>query len=417
MARGGFRPRRTVAEWAVRGGLIAVVAWLGYFSTSISLGNALLSNPRLAHSLAPGNGQLTGRLAQRLLTPNASPVTRERAARLARLALEQDGTSVHAVSTLGLHAQLAGNVKSARQLFAYSQKLSRRDLATQLWAIEDAVAREDIPGALNHYDIALRSSKAAPGILFPILASAINDAKIRDALSKVLVTKPAWGEPFIDYVAGSGPDPVAAAILMNRARRTGVPVSEAARAGVVGALIAGGHLDEAWSYYATLHRGADKRQSRDPNFKNETASPTQFDWTPVGEAGVSASIQRGQDGGVFSFTAPSSVGGAALQQLQLLPPGTYRLSGHSADIEQSEGSRPYWTLRCRDGRELGRVSLPNSNVDNGRFSGAFTVPAECVSQALTLVVRPSDAVSGVYGQIDEVRLLPASAAARRAQLR
>lgn len=83
---------------------------------------------------------------------------RREADRLARLALRQDPTAVAALATLGLNAQIRGDTNSARRYFAYSDKLSRRSLTTRLWAIEDAVARDDIPAALRNYDVALRTS-------------------------------------------------------------------------------------------------------------------------------------------------------------------------------------------------------------------------------------------------------------------
>lgn len=97
-----------------------------------------------------------------------------------------------------------------------------------------------------------------------------------------------------------------------------------------------------------------------------------------------------------------------LQQLQLLPPGSYRLSGHTIGIEQPAGALPYWTLRCQDGRELGRVEVPNSGVANGNFTGTFSVPAGCPVQTLVLMARSSDAIAGQSGQIDRAALMPAS---------
>lgn len=96
-----------------------------------------------------------------------------------------------------------------------------------------------------------------------------------------------------------------------------------------------------------------------------------------------------------------------LQQSQLLPPGRYRLTGHSTAIEQVDTALPYWALSCQGGRELGRVEVPNSSVAGGVFSGTFNVPAGCPVQTLVLVARPSDAVSGLSGAFDRVELMPA----------
>ena len=92
-----------------------------------------------------------------------------------------------------------------------------------------------------------------------------------------------------------------------------------------------------------------------------------------------------------------------LQQLQVFPPGSYRLTGHASGIEQVVGSGPYWLLTCdSDKRELGRVEVSGSV--RGNFTGLFSVPPGCPLQALTLVARPSDAASGISGQIDWIEV-------------
>ena len=309
-----------------------------------------------------------------------------------------------ALSTLGLNASALGDTLTARQLFGQAQKLSRRDFRTQLWTIEDTVARGDIARALYQYDVTLRVYPALGELLYPILATASGETAIRLELVKTLAGRPLWGESFIGYAAGHGPDPRTTAALFLDLRRAGVAVPEAARAGAINALIAAGRIAAAWRYHAVDRPGADWRRSRDPRFTAGTTAPSQLDWMPVDDGGVTASISQG----AFDFSAPASIGGPLLRQLQLLPPGNYRLIGHSDGIDQRADTRPYWTLICGDGRELGRVPVPNSIAANGNFVGMFTVPTGCPTQTLVLVAQASDAVAGLSGRIDRVELMPAS---------
>jgi len=364
-------------------------------------------DPAQAHRLAIGDGRFTALLASTLSNGQASTADRHRADELASTALRQDATAVQAVAVLGITAQLRGDTRSARRLFAYAQRLSRRDLTTQLWAIEDAVARGDIPSALRHYDIALRTSRSAPELLFPVLATATEEASVRDALIKTLARKPGWGTAFAEYAAGSGP-PHATAQLFGGLRRMGVPVPPYGQAAVVSRLLAADDLKTAWSYYASLRKGADRRFSRDPSFTAALESPTAFDWTPLSEGGVVTSLQRGSgnDGGAFQFSVPTSIGGPLLQQLQFLPSGTYRLEGRASDIDPATDSLPYWQLNCGYGRELGRIEIRASSEGRSIFRGDYQVPADCPMQLLVLVARPSDAIGGSAGQIDYVRLRP-----------
>lgn len=399
--------RRSPAEWGFRAALALGVTVLGYTSVHYSLAYATRgSNAERSHALAPWDGRVTAALSERLSGPDASAAERKKSDQVARLALRQDPTAVAAVATLGINAQLRGDNTAARRLFAYSNALSRRDLRTQLWSVEDAVVRGNVKDALRHYDIALRTSRIAPDLMFPVLASAIEDASIRTELTHTLAAKPSWTSSFVDYVAANGPAPRMTAMLLLELHQASVPISQGAQASLINALLSGEHFEAAWEFYQKFRPGADRRFARDGRFTADLDIPTAFDWVPVNEEGYTTSIQRGGEGGVFDFAAPPSVGGPLLRQTQMLPPGDYLVEGHSIAIDQPEDTRPYWVLSCRDGRELGRVVVPSSSEDNGRFSGRLRVPAHCPLQLLSLVARPSTAMGGLSGQIDDLRLRP-----------
>lgn len=403
MSLGRHLKRRSRNEWAVRFALGASAALLGYYSVTFSVSQLVVKrDPALAHRLAPYDGSVSGAYAASLVGNDATQEDRRQADSVARKALHQNPLSVAALVTLAVDADIRGDKVNARRLFTSVQGLSRRNLITQLWMIEDAVSRESIPQALHQYDITLRVFPNMNALLYPVLASSINDPVIRRGLVKTLVGKPLWSESFITFIAASGPDPRVTAALFVDLRRAGVAVPETAWAGAVNALIAAKQFDAAWAYYSDLRSGADRRRSRDPRFAVNTDTPSQLDWVLANTGGLTTSIQ----GGIFDFSVPASVGGPLLQQYQLLPPGTYRLVGHSTGIDVAVGERPYWSLSCSSGRELGRVEMPNSAVANGVFTGTFTVPAECPMQVLLLNARPSDSVSGLSGQIDRAELVP-----------
>ena len=407
--RGGSLSGRSRAEWGVRALLAVVVALVGYSSVVHALAYDLSgSAPQRAHALAPGDGRIAAAFAASLVTGDATAADRRWATTLARSALRTEPTAVAALSTIGLDAALRGDSGAARPVFAYSQTLSRRDLPTQLWAIEDAVGQGDVAAALNHYDIALRTSRNAPDLLFPVLASAVPQANIRQALARTLARKPPWGAAFIGYLASNGPDFQSVASLFTGLPRMNVAVPDDASTAVVNNLIAKDLMAGAWRYYAAIHPRADRRSSRDAHFDGSVTAASLLDWIPITNAGMNTSIQRGERGGIFDFAVPPGSGGPLLQQMQMLPPGTYRLTGHSIGIDQPLQGRPYWLLRCQSGgREVGRLDVPSSSESQGHFSGIFTVPAsDCAVQMLTLIARPADVASGVSGQMDEVRLAP-----------
>lgn len=400
-------PRRATGEWALRGLLAMVVLFVGGQALTFSLAQMLTSrNPTLAHQLAPYDGRITARLAAALASPEVTTADRRRANVMAKRALRQDATTVAAVTALGLDAQVRDDTTSARSLMKYAEKLSRRNPQMQLWAIEDAVSRSDVNDALRHYDVALRVNPTLSQILYPVLVSAVGSKNVRMALAHTLAQGPAWAESFINFLPANVPDPIAGAAFLTDLRRMKISVSQAAQTEMVDTLLVKASNEEAWSFYAATNPGVDRRRSRDSDFSAMSDTPSRFDWTIVNEAGISTSIQRTGSHGLFEFVVSSGTGGALLQQVQLLPPGRYRLEGRSSNIDQPAPALPYWVLTCPDGRELGRVEVNNSASSSSNFSGQFDVPSNCPLQTLLLVARPSDAVAGLSGQIEHVTLVP-----------
>lgn len=409
MARRRLFPPRSAREW---GGRIAIALGLtlaGYIGLCDSLSHVLRkSNPQRAYLLTLGDGRVTAMQAQALSGVTASLADRAKADELARMALRQDPTAVVAVSALGTNALMRGESARARQLFAFSERLSRRDLQTQLWALEDAVGRGDIPGALRHYDIALRVSNTTAELLFPILEQAIDDPSVRKELVRLLAARPPWGGGFVEHAAAMGVDPRATSDLIAELRRVNVPVAPGPVKDVVNVLVSRGFAEDAWSLYAATHPGSARNRSRDSQFSASLNSPSAFDWTVSDGEGIIATIQSGAQGGLLDFILPASAAGAIARQTQLLPPGTYKLVGRSVGIEQQAESLPYWSLTCKGGRELGRISVPNSAQNGGQFGGELIVPVDCPVQVLSLTARPSDAAAGVSGQISYLSLSPAN---------
>lgn len=393
--------RRSVSEWISRGSLAIIFAALGYVGVAESLAYGIRSrDPKLAHAVAPWDGRISAALAQSFSGPSATAAMRTQANQLARLALAQDPTAVTAASTLALNIQMRGADRDAQRLMAYAQYVSRRDVASQIWLIENAVAGGDIRGALRHYDIALRTSPSTSSLLFPILTAAIADPAIRSALVTTVGNRPPWATLFLEYAAASTADLRPTALLLRDLKQKGYPVSELTQALLTDTLASRGLFDDAWASYALYRRGADRDSSRDGAFTAELANPTIFDWRPSSTAGGRVALQRG----MLDFSAPATVGGALIEQAQMLTPGRYRLVGHSIGVDQPPRSAPYWQLRCQNGWALGRVEMPNSAVANGNFQGTFIVPADCPVQTLALIAAPSDVVSGLTGQLDHVRL-------------
>lgn len=403
---------RSPREWALRGGLAAIALALGYVSTTQTLAFAIRkSKPERAHALAPGDGRVAAELAEQMVAGDVLTAQHARGDQIAHRALADEPLAAPALTALAIITQLRGDTAQARRLFVHSDALSRRELGTRLWLIEDAVARGDVRRALRHYDIALRTARGASDVLFPVMAAASTEPSIAAALIDSMAARPPWTAGFLSYLANSGAAPRPIAVLFRRLALRGVAVPVAVQKVIVDALIDSGNFNDAWDYYRSLHPDADRLRSRDAGFTAQGAVSSKLDWTLVPtDSGLTASIQATPKGGLLDFAAPPMVGGAVAQQVQLLPPGRYRISGTSTGVEQKTEDRPYWQLACNDGRELARIALAAATENAGRFSGEFVVDGDCPAQTLRLVLRPSTQGGGVSGQVARVAIAPVGGA-------
>ena len=408
-------PPRSLLGWGMRVALALAIVWGGYWSTTRSLALSVFeTDPDRALRLAPGDARMAAALSRQLLLTSPGPRGQRRAAGLAAQALERDPTAVQAAATLGILAEAGGHVAMARRRFAYADLLSRRDLVTRLWLIEDAVRRGSTREALHHYDIALRTADVA-GVLFPVLSAASSDPKVATELVRVMSGQPAWAEAFTVYAAGHGRDPEGTMRLFRRLQAAHIPVAPAARTALVDSLIRDGRFDAAWDYYATQHPGADRRTSRPLEMAISDKPRSRLDWISSGaQDGISVTMPRAANG-YLDYLIPPTASGQLVAQLQLLPPGSYRIEGRGRTGGQAGQPGPYWVLRCIPGyRELGRVDAPRPASGTARFAGDFTVPADCPAQLLAMIARAPDDPAGIAGRIDEVFLRPAAHAPQEA---
>jgi hypothetical protein len=133
------------------------------------------SAPDRAAQAWPLSSALSGQAAALASRSNGSQSDMAQANVLARRALAHSPINVEAVRTLALVQAASGRADSAHRLIKYAETLSRRDVPTQMWLIEDRVAANDIPAVLLHYHRAMQTSREARSLLSPILAQAANN--------------------------------------------------------------------------------------------------------------------------------------------------------------------------------------------------------------------------------------------------
>ena len=388
-------PRRIAVVIAA----VALIAAVGAAAVTKSASLALATrSPDTALKLDPGNSIALAQAALRDVQVAKTADGRRRAADMARAAIRDDPSNSAALGALGLATDAPG---VAYRLFRLSEALSRRSLLTQLALIEQSVGRDDVEGALDHYDIALRTSSGSASILFPVLVEAATDKELLAPIADKLVARPSWGELYAQQLAQTGTDLGNITTLFTNMIAKGVVPAEVATNVLYQRLLEAQDYGHAWIFYAATHPRAKRDGIRNGDFLSDPVSPAPLDWTPSLDGPVTAEIRGGQaGGGQLSFVSSIGDGGTAARQLLLLPAGRHVVRGVGAEINIAGAAGPYLRLDCA----ATRVEIGRRSIGNGAFEFAFDVPQGCVAQWLSLMVKAPEASEPIEGAIRAMRV-------------
>lgn len=374
--------------------------WLSVAVTAAGVYRA--TQPDLALMLMPFDARALGLAAQGQFAQLGRRPDLAAAERQARAALARDATAIDAVATLGIVAASRNDPARAERLFRYAERLSRRNRETQIWLIEQQVARNDINGALAQYDTALRTSDALRAQLFPILMSAMSDPNIAARLNRLLLTRPNWYSEFAAKVAWEGRDPVA---MVTVTRGLLDPARDDHRqwlAAMLPRLTQLNRMDLAWRAYETLPGQANPARMplRDGIFAVDAGLPP-FDWAYAGEPHLAPerrSLGGASSDGYALYLPETDLPGEVAHQALRLPPGVHRLTATVGAVSGDVAQRPFVQIRCaaRDGATLMRQTFPDAGEAGAPMQAAFSVPAGCPYQWISIGVqaRPGDERSG-----------------------
>lgn len=365
--------------------------------------------PAQALALWP-SGEAKAGLAAQLLTQPDRDGSYARAWRLAQAALRRDPMSVRAASTLAFLAAEKGNAGQAARLLAYSERLSRRDLPTQLALIETKVQATDVVGALIHYDRALRTSKMSEPILVPVLVSAVANPDIARPLAPLLAARADWWKPFTLQMIQQDTPPVSSYTLLHplkldirRADERAMTVDAMQR------MVGHGRFDIASRFYTELrggHAGAFDR-IRDGGFRSTDRLPP-FDWDLTNNGDLSATVESRPDGkgnGLF-LVATNGASGRVARQLLILPPGRYGL-GFDLQLPPS-GSRLTASARCNGSDKPLAIARPAAGEKTQRVVMSFETSTACRSVWIEFSAQASEGMDTGAPWIGAVSVAPRS---------
>lgn len=338
--------------------------------------------PELALTLMPSLAPALATQADRLIVEGARgprPADQMAEARvLAQRALRSSALSAESLRTIAVSQ--GQQVQGWQHVLETALRVSRRDVGTQFLSIETAVARNDVEGALRHYDQLLSFSPSAGATLYPIMLTASDDGSILRALRRTVSTDPPWLERMIRWSWENPAFAVRLARLIDA-----IPPSSDAMAPdfahlLVDVLVTQGRLREAYLTYHSYRRAA--------AYAGHAWRPVRpFDWAGVDNVDTGSDATSGAEG-TFAVFADRDASGEFLVRLHRLQAGTYQFSFRLHSLEGA-GASLQTQISCAGG--AASANLSSRYVAATRAGVAimtFTVPPQqCPFQWIRLYIR------------------------------
>lgn len=405
--------RRSIPKLASRIGLgllSLAVLWVMVGTTAAAV--LARRSPAAAVTLWPWSAAaLSERAAEYAAQPELGADRFDQGRALAGRALDASLLSPMAARALGQAAAAARDHAAAERWFALSDTVSRRDLPTRMWLVQDALLHEDLAGAFRHIDIALRTSNSGARVLVPLLVNIAGYPQVARPLGERLALRPVWWSEFATALIAEQPAnrslaPLIAALRLDVAdERERLFASQA-----LSRLVLSQRFADAEALYRTLAPGAPAGVLRNGDFERPFALPP-FDWGVQDESRIQRNRRPGGGDNMALYLLPGEPGNY-VQQIQMLAPGRYRLSFTAGVDGNRPSTPPAVAVLCAaaQNRQIASAALPQAAGSEGAAGALdFTVPAaDCSGQWIVVMQPQAGNPSGSAAWIDDIRLAPAA---------
>jgi hypothetical protein len=368
------------------------------------------ARPDLVLKATPFDAGARARLAERIVaygSPNEHAIARN----LAFDAIRRDPLQPIALRVVGEIVQDGqGGSQSALPLILQAQRLSRRDLQTQIWLIQHYGSLADPGRMVRHIDLALRSSVPARSNLFPLLVSAASGAQERKVILDTLAARPNWAYLFAAYATEAGTN-LDFAVEVGRIIFDPREAEDRARwTTLLHRLANGGQYETAWALFSDPAlrlkvAGSADKVVRNGNFE-AAGGNTPFDWFLAEEPELWASREK-LGGGSFVLRVAAHNGrvGEAARQIAHLTDGQHRLRVRVGDVPSDPFERPEIRIECTGGtnsNELLALRPDTARSQSQTLERQFFVPQNCPFQRLTIRVAGEGAPNEPVSWVDDI---------------
>jgi len=309
----------------------------------------------------------------------------------AEVALRNDPLNARALRILGQVAERSSQEKRADAFMQAAAEHSRRESLAVYWTMLKSYREKDYEAAFRHADVLLRTRNQVQPYVMPVLAKLAETPEASDQLKGLLAENPPWRPQFFSSLPLSVSDARTPLELLLSLKNTATPPDSTDLRSYLNFLVQRGFHDLA--YYAWLQFLPPEQLSKvgwlfNGNFAT-APSGLPFDWTFEGGNGVNIQLaersDRKHDNALLMEFGPGRVEFGGVNQLILLPPGSYRLRGtYKSDLVSQRGMQ--WRILC------GQKSIGESRPVMGTepvwtdFAVRFSVPDDCLAQTIKLVL-------------------------------
>lgn len=323
-----------------------------------------------------------------------------------RASLKEGALSAGALRILGFVRSGDKRTADARKLMMLSEKVSRRDLYTQVWLIEDAVGRGDIAQALRHYDRALSVHPEASGQLFPILAGALDALEVRAPLASYVRASRPWAIDFVGFaIDGEASRPFVADLMFRSGGSRAVPAHRPLETYLLANLARTGALGQA-ADYARQMPGGNSGFLNDFSFTRSTLDPDfrPFTWGIADDLRIDVEFKP--DNGLEVVVGPG-VSGLAASRVMRLAPGQWTLVQTVTFPSLGAMANTSWSGTCMTAAGEQRIWFQFLPLSAGTktYRSSFNIPADCEFVRFELVVRGDDSQEDASMILRQVRIV------------
>ncbi|MFM7028542.1 MAG: O-antigen ligase family protein [Chakrabartia sp.] len=345
------------------GGAARALPWLA----ALVIGGGAVAAPVLEADYAPASAGQEG-------------VDPARQMAVARARLRDVPLDVTALRDLG-QAQNARRVASGTASLRLAERVSRRDVTTQLALLDEASRAGDLPEIIRHYDIILSVTPELNNLLLPKLAATLGDERVRGALLPY-VERP-WFDGFLMAALAGPGDPRDVARMLQAAGRLGPPQGEdRLPSALLRSLLARGYPYAARRVALSLVGDADLLENMAVSTKTSDPALAPLSWTLSDDNVVDSEMP---DENRLELTIAGEARHLALGRVTLLPPGAY-LFDQVITYDRPPFARLKWSLTCLGAPGAPPIWEQQMPLKPGRlaYQSRIAIPNGCVAQTWQL---------------------------------